>query len=95
MGRREFQLIRPLLRSSVIQYRGSTVTTDTFVVKDQANNPWEGRRSLVDDNKTIRFEPHPVPFNTNNTYTLTITKGITDLTGRAMTADKQWRFRTQ
>jgi hypothetical protein len=73
--------------------RSSTVNPNTFSVKDANGNPVQGRITLTDNNTTIRFNPVP-PFNRNSRYTVTITKGIMDISGASLAADKEWHFTT-
>jgi hypothetical protein len=71
--------------------RSSTINTNTFSVKDANGNPVQGKITLIDNNTTIRFNPVP-PFNRNSRYTVTITKGIIDLSGASLAADIEWHF---
>lgn len=73
--------------------RGSTINANTFSVKDANGNPVQGKITLTDNNTTIRFNPVP-PFNRNSRYTVTITKGITDISGVSLAADMEWHFTT-
>ena len=64
-----------------------------FSVKDANGNPVQGKITLTDNNTTIRFNPVPT-FNRNSRYTVTITKGIMDISGASLAADMEWHFTT-
>jgi hypothetical protein len=74
--------------------RGSTINSNTFSVKDENGNFVQGKIALIDDNKTIRFNPVP-PFNRNSRYNVTLTKGILDISSESMAEYKEWRFTTE
>jgi heme/copper-type cytochrome/quinol oxidase subunit 4 len=74
--------------------RGSTIDyPNTFSVKDANGNTVRGRITLTDNNTTIRFNP-VTPFNRDSRYTVTITKGIMDISGASLAEDMEWHFTT-
>jgi hypothetical protein len=73
--------------------RSSTINANTFSVKDANSNPVQGKITLTDNNTAIRFNPIS-PLNRNTRYTITITKGLMDILGAFMSADKEWHFTT-
>jgi Bacterial Ig-like domain len=73
--------------------RSSTINPNTFSVKDANGNLVQGKITLTDNNTTIRFNPVS-PLNRNSRYTITITKGLMDISGASITADKEWHFTT-
>jgi hypothetical protein len=73
--------------------RSSSITPDNFrVEEDGTHNRIYGNIKLKDDNTTIEFK-NPLPFNHDTKYWIII-RGVTDLTGIPMTAEKIWYFRT-
>jgi hypothetical protein len=83
----------PVTATFSTSIRSSTINTNTFSVKDANGNPVQGKITLTDNNTTIRFNPVP-PFNRNSRYTVTITKGIMDISGASLAADMVWHFTT-
>jgi Bacterial Ig-like domain len=73
--------------------RSSTINANTFSVKDANGNPAQGKITLTDNNKTIKFNPIS-PLSRNSKYTVTITKELMDVSGASMSADKEWHFTT-
>jgi hypothetical protein len=73
--------------------RSSSINPNTFSVKDVNGNPVQGKLTLTDNKTTIRFSP-VLPLNRNNRYTVTATKGLMDISGATITADKEWHFTT-
>lgn len=73
--------------------RSSSINPNTFSVKDANGNPVQGKITLTDNKTTIRFSPIS-PLNRNNRYTVTATKGLVDISGATITADKEWHFTT-
>src|SRR5439155_599910 len=72
-----------------------TVNTTSFTVKDSSNNnAIAGTVSLSPDGKTATFTPSS-NLSSFTTYTATITTGVKDLAGNAMTANYVWTFTTQ
>jgi hypothetical protein len=71
--------------------RSSTINASTFSVKDANGNSVQGKITLADNNTTIKFNPIS-PLNRNTRYTITITKGLMDISGASMSADKEWHF---
>ena len=64
-----------------------------FSVKSGAGTSIAGTLALSTDAKTVTFKPSSsLGFSTP--YTVTITTGVKDKTGNAMTADKTWSFVT-
>lgn len=70
---------------------GTTINAATFVLKDSANNPVNG--TVVYSGTTAIFTPSS-NLTYTNTYTATITRGVTDLAGNAMAAPYTWIFIT-
>lgn len=83
----------PVTATFSTSIRSSTINANTFSVKDANGNPVQGRITLTDNNTTIRFNPVP-PLNRNSRYTVTITKGIMDISGASLAADMEWHFTT-
>jgi hypothetical protein len=73
--------------------RSSSINDNTFSVKDDNDNPVQGRIRLTDNNTTIVFNPIPI-FNRNSRYSITIKKGIMDISGASMATDMEWHFTT-
>lgn len=73
--------------------RSSSINANTFSVKDVNGNTVQGKITLTDNNTTIRFNP-VLPLNWNSRYTVTITKGLMDISGASIAADKEWHFTT-
>lgn len=71
----------------------STVNANTFTLRDNnLNTTITGTVSYSDT--TATFTPSS-PLSYSTTYTATITTGVTDLAGNAMTADYTWSFTTE
>jgi Bacterial Ig-like domain len=83
----------PLTATFSAPVRSSTINANTFSVKDANSNPVQGKITLTDNNTAIRFNPIS-PLNRNTRYTITITKGLMDISGASMSADKEWHFTT-
>jgi Bacterial Ig-like domain len=83
----------PVTATFSASVRSSTINANTFSVKDASGNPVQGKITLTDNNTTIRFNPVP-PFNRNSRYTVTITKGIIDISGASLAAEMEWHFTT-
>jgi Bacterial Ig-like domain len=83
----------PVTASFSSPVRSSTINSNTFSVKDANGNPVQGKTTLTDNNTTIRFNPVS-PFNRNSRYTVTITKGLMNISGASIAADKEWHFTT-
>jgi hypothetical protein len=73
--------------------RSAIINAKTFSVKDANGNAVQGKITLTDNNTTIRLNPVP-PFNQDSRYTVMITKGIMDISGTSLVADKEWHFTT-
>ena len=52
-----------------------------------------GTLTLSADRKTVTFS-HSSPLSSSTSYIVTITTGVKDLAGNAMTVDKVWSFTT-
>jgi hypothetical protein len=83
----------PVTASFSASVRSSTINANTFSVKDANGNLVQSKITLTDNNTTIRFNPVS-PFNRNTRYTVTITKGIMDISGASLAADMEWHFTT-
>ena len=64
-----------------------------FTVKNGAGTSFSGTIGLSTDKKTVTFS-HSSPFAPSTSYTVTITTGVKDLAGNAMTSIKTWSFTT-
>ena len=64
-----------------------------FSVKNGAGTSFSGTIALSTDKKTVTFS-HSSPFAPSTSYTVTITTGVKDLAGNAMTSTKTWSFTT-
>ena len=73
--------------------RSTTISPDTFSVKDDKGNPVQGKPTLTDNYTTIIFTPVPI-FNRNSRYSVTIKKSIMDISGASMSTDTEWHFTT-
>jgi heme/copper-type cytochrome/quinol oxidase subunit 2 len=73
--------------------RSSTISNETFSIKDDKGNPVQGKFTLTDNNTTIVFTPVPT-FNGGTRYTVTIKKSIMDISGASMATDMEWHFTT-
>jgi uncharacterized membrane protein len=73
--------------------RSSTIDANTFSVKDANGNPVQGKITLTDNNTTIKFIPIST-LNRSILYTVTITKGLMDISGASISAVKEWHFTT-
>jgi hypothetical protein len=74
--------------------RSSSITPDNFrVEEDRTGTRIDGNIKLKDDNTTIEFK-NQKPFNHDMKYRITI-RGVTDLEGIVMTAEKKWYFKTK
>ena len=69
----------------------ATVNSTTFTVKDGLNNPVAGIVNY--SGTTATFTPASA-FDSSTVYTATITTGVEDLAGNAMTQDHIWSFTT-
>ncbi len=69
----------------------ATINTDTFQVTDPDGNPVPGTTAYIGLNAI--FYPL-VALQPNATYTATITTGVQDLSGNAMTEPNSWTFDT-
>jgi len=69
----------------------STINTSTFTLKDSDNDPVTG--TVTYDGTTAMFTPS-WSLKGSTTYTATITNGVKDLSGDAVTSDYQWSFTT-
>lgn len=83
----------PVTTTFSASVRSSTINTNSFSVKDASGNPVQGKITLADSNTTVRFDPVP-SFNRNSRYTVSVTKGIIDISGLPLAADKEWHFIT-
>jgi hypothetical protein len=73
--------------------RSSTITPNTFTIKDNQGNRVTGIIIISEDKKIVTFTPEP-SLKGNTDYTVTIAKGVTDLAGNTMKSDKVWTFHT-
>jgi hypothetical protein len=74
--------------------RSSSITPDNFRVEEErTGSRIDGNIKLKDDNTTIEFK-NQKPFNHDMKYWITI-RGVTDLEGIAVTAEKKWYFKTK
>ena len=64
-----------------------------FSVKNGAGTSFSGTIALSTDKKTVTFS-HSSPFAPSTSYTVTITTGVKDSAGNAMTSTKTWSFTT-
>ena len=64
-----------------------------FTVKNGAGTSFSGTIALSTDHTTVTFS-HSSPFAPSTSYTVTITTGVKDLAGNAMTSIKTWSFTT-
>jgi hypothetical protein len=64
-----------------------------FTVKNGAGTSIPGTLTLSTDRKTVTFS-HSSPLSSSTSYIVTITTGVKDLAGNAMTVDKVWSFTT-
>ncbi|MFL6319066.1 MAG: Ig-like domain-containing protein, partial [Nitrososphaeraceae archaeon] len=83
----------PVIATFSAPVRSSTISANTFSVKDANGNSVQGKITLTDNNTTIKFNPIS-PLNRNTLYTVTITKGLMDISGTSISADKEWHFTT-
>jgi mannuronan 5-epimerase len=77
--------------SEVVQ--ASTVIPSTFILKNSAGSNIAGAVKLSGDGRTGIFDPTS-SLAPSNSYTATVTTGVKDLAGNAMTSAKVWRFTT-
>lgn len=71
----------------------STVTSSTFTLKDNANNPVTG--NITTSGATVTFAiPPSTPLTSNTHYTATLTTGIKDLAGNVLALPYIWSFTT-
>jgi hypothetical protein len=73
--------------------QSSTVSTSTFTLKNSAGTSISGTVSLSADAKTATFKSSS-SLAASASYTATITTGVKDLAGNAMTTAKSWSFTT-
>lgn len=73
--------------------QSSTVTSSTFILKNSAGTSISGTVSLSTDGKVATLKPSS-SLAASTTYTATITTGVKDLAGNAMTSAKSWSFTT-
>ena len=72
----------------------STVNANTFTLKDNSsNNNVLGTISISSDDKTVSFKPS-ANLQSSTLHTATISTGIRDLEGKAMSTTKSWSFTT-
>lgn len=71
--------------------KGSTITTASFLLKDEADNPVNGTVSY--NGTTAVFTPS-TDLAYDTTYTATITTGVQDLAGNAPASHHAWTFTT-
>lgn len=69
----------------------TTITTDTFLLFDTANNPVDGSVTPSGDNATFTSSS---PLEQTSLYTAVVTTGITDNAGNALVNDYSWTFTT-
>ena len=72
----------------------ATVTTSTYTLKNSAGTSIAGTVSISPDNKVATFDPTVTSLTASTSYTATITTGVKDTTGNAMTSAKSWSFTT-
>ena len=72
----------------------ATVTTSTYTLKNSAGTSIAGTVSISPDNKVATFDPTVTALAASTSYTATITTGVKDTTGNAMTSAKSWSFTT-
>jgi hypothetical protein len=72
--------------------QSSTVSTTTFTLK-AGTTSIPGTVTLSSDRETATFDPSS-SLSPATSYTATITTGVRDLAGNAMTSDKTWSFTT-
>lgn len=64
-----------------------------FTVKNGAGTSIPGTLTLSTDRKTVTFS-HSSPLSSSTSYIVTVTTGVKDLAGNAMTVNKVWSFTT-
>ncbi len=69
----------------------ATINSSTFLLKDSSNNPISGTVSYTNPRAT--FTPTG-PLQGSQTFTATITTGVTDLLGNKLLSDRSWSFTT-
>jgi Bacterial Ig-like domain len=88
------QVNSPITATFSEPIRSSTITPNTFVIKDSQGNRTTGIITISEDKKVVIFTPEPSLKDNNTEYTVTITKAVTDIAGNTMTSDKVWTFQT-
>jgi subtilisin len=73
--------------------QSTTVSTSTFTLKNSAGTSISGTVSLGTDAKTATFKPAS-SLAASTSYTATVTTGVKDLAGNAMSTAKSWSFTT-
>ena len=81
--------IKATFSEAVQSWSSSTI----FTVKNRAGTSFSGTIGLSTDHKTVTFS-HSSPFPPSTSYTVTITTGVKDLAGNAMSSVKTWSFTT-
>lgn len=71
----------------------ATVISSTFVLSSGRAGSVAGTTFLTDGGNTAGFMPSAA-LNSGDTYTATITMGVKDLAGNALTSDFSWNFTT-
>ncbi len=71
----------------------TTITTDTFFLKDAANNLVGGTVSYDDLSLTATFNPFG-ELSTQTSYTATVTTGVSDAGGDPLASNYSWSFST-
>jgi Big-like domain-containing protein len=72
--------------------QSSTITNDTFTLRDRDSNHIAGK--ISSDGLTATFKPS-VNLSYNTKYTAAITTGVTDKRGNPLVSDKIWSFITE
>jgi hypothetical protein len=73
--------------------QSSTITSNTFTLRDSDNNLITGTVAITSDAQTAIFVPS-ADLSYKTQYTATITTGVTDQAGNPMVSDKTWSFST-
>jgi len=72
----------------------TSISASSFGLKDGLNNPVAGVVSYNMATKTATFDPD-TDFALSTTYTATITSGVKDIAGNALTSYEEWSFTTE